>query len=184
MTRDRDRGGWNPCKPSTNGTLQPTTLGTSPMSALVYIDTLECGEARGMFHDVFDRFSRDFSGLAQLLLKLDQAMDDIQSPQAFMRRRTWADETRRARKQVGPREWTQLPERKLGLPEVWILNRRRGRVATFCVQVMTRQHASWQGRVLWLYGRGERREAHFRSVLELMGLLGEALLPESGADAG
>lgn len=184
MTYDKDKaGGWSLCESSTDGTLQPTMLGSSPMSAMVYIDALEGGEAQGMFHDVFDRFSREFSGLMQLLLELDQAMDGIQSPQAFMRRRTWVDEKRRGRKPDGPREWTRPPERWPGLPEVWILNRRRGRVATFCIQVRTRRNASWQGRVLWLRGRGARREAHFRSVLELVGLLGEALLSEGGRDA-
>lgn len=175
MTRDRER--WTPCEPSTDGTLQPTMVGTSPMSAMVYIDALEGGKARGMFQDVFDRFTGEFTCLVQLLLELDQAMDDVRSPQAFMRRRTWAEDKRPVRKPVGPREWTRPPERKPGLPEVWVLNRRRGRVATFCVQVVARQHASWQGRILWLRGRGERREAHFRSALELVGLLDEALGP-------
>ena len=48
-----------------------------------------------------------------------------------------------------------------------------GKRATFLIRVLFQENASWQGSVLWLEGR---REASFRSVLELVLLIHRALL--------
>jgi hypothetical protein len=45
-------------------------------------------------------------------------------------------------------------------------------MATFFVRIIFRQNASWQGSVLWLEGQREQR---FRSALELIFLLDNAL---------
>ena len=45
-------------------------------------------------------------------------------------------------------------------------------IATFQIQVLFREHATWQGRLVW---KDTQQEASFRSVLELMQLLDEIL---------
>ena len=45
-------------------------------------------------------------------------------------------------------------------------------IATFQIQVLFREHSTWQGRVVW---KNADQEASFRSVLELMHLLDEIL---------
>jgi len=47
-----------------------------------------------------------------------------------------------------------------------------GKVATLIVEILFRQNSSWQGRLTWT---DEKQEATFRSVLELMILIDEAL---------
>ncbi len=49
-----------------------------------------------------------------------------------------------------------------------------GRVATFKLCVRFRQNESWQGSVMWLE---TRHEEHFRSELELMSVIHQALVP-------
>lgn len=57
---------------------------------------------------------------------------------------------------------------------------RRGQQATFEVQILFRQHTSWQGILLWL---DEHRQQSFRSVLELILLMDSALRDLEGRDA-
>ena len=45
-------------------------------------------------------------------------------------------------------------------------------IATFQIQVLFREHSTWQGRMVW---KDADQEASFRSVLELMQLLDEIL---------
>ena len=47
-----------------------------------------------------------------------------------------------------------------------------GRIATLRIQVLFREHYSWQGRIVW---EEKRKEAVFRSVLELIRILDEIL---------
>lgn len=48
----------------------------------------------------------------------------------------------------------------------------RGNIATFELRLLFRQHASWQGEVLWLE---KNTRQNFRSVLELVCLMDSAL---------
>ena len=48
----------------------------------------------------------------------------------------------------------------------------KGKVATFTIRVLFRQHTSWQGTILWLE---KNMEQSFRSVLELILLMDSAL---------
>lgn len=47
-----------------------------------------------------------------------------------------------------------------------------GKLATFMLKVKFRQNSSWQGELVWV---GEQKKEYFRSVLELMKLLDNAL---------
>ena len=49
-----------------------------------------------------------------------------------------------------------------------------GKIATFKLQILFRRNATWQGSVMWLETRHEEK---FRSVLELMSIIHQALGP-------
>ena len=51
---------------------------------------------------------------------------------------------------------------------------RTGKIATFKIRIFFRQNASWQGSVTWLE---TRHEENFRSALELLSILRQALVP-------
>ena len=49
-----------------------------------------------------------------------------------------------------------------------------GKIATFKLQILFRRNATWQGSVMWLE---TRHEETFRSVIELMSIIDQALGP-------
>ena len=49
---------------------------------------------------------------------------------------------------------------------------RKGMKATFAVYVCYRRNASWQGQVMW---EEEKKKVNFRSVLELLKLMDNAM---------
>ena len=55
---------------------------------------------------------------------------------------------------------------------------RSGAVATFSMRILFRQNSSWQGSLTWIEGN---QEEYFRSVLELIVLMENALRYATGA---
>ncbi len=99
-----------------------------------------------------------FESLTQLLFSMDALFDDIGSPQRTMAPRGLVRECLEA-KEAGAEEKA---------------------LATFRVDVMFRQNASWQVSLIWL---DQKEETQFRSVLELIMILDGALKPKERADA-
>lgn len=97
-----------------------------------------------------------FDNLTTMLLLLDELYDSINYPQKAM-------EDRRFRTEDAPKlsETCELEEEKPVKP-----------MASFKVNVLFRQNASWQGNLIWI---DENAESQFRSALELVKLLDEAL---------
>lgn len=52
---------------------------------------------------------------------------------------------------------------------------------TFLVKIMDREHATWQGKVTWIEGQ---REQYFRSALELIKLIDDAVEKEQEMEGG
>lgn len=97
--------------------------------------------------------SYSFQNLVQLLLLMDSLMDTTNFPQHCVEPRAFQD----SQHTLVPQEVSQKPASSL---------------AAFEVNVMFRQNASWQGSIVWLNCALESR---FRSVLELVGLMDDAL---------
>lgn len=123
-------------------------------SFVIHVDFCADGVLSGRFHFPSDGENGNFSSLMELILKMEQKLDENNSPQAFHSIRTfcppqflWED-----------RDSVQKPH--------------SGKVATFAVNILFRRNASWQGNLTWLE-EGENR--HFRSVLELILLMNSAL---------
>lgn len=95
-----------------------------------------------------------FRSLTQLLIGVEDLLNEGNFPQSFMARRTFAPQLEK------PPDGGAA-----GAP-------RDGTLATFEIRLMFRQHASWQGGVLWVEGKAEQS---FRSVLELILLMDSAL---------
>ena len=95
-----------------------------------------------------------FRGLMQLLLLTENALQETNSPGAYMQPRRF-----RPAAEMPP---TDGPHEKFP----------PGRLATFRLQVLFRQNAGWQGMLCWV---DSGQEQAFRSVLELATLLDSAL---------
>lgn len=135
-------------------------------STLIYIDVLDEGEISGAFRNLHSPADVPFYNIAELFLRLDHRLDELNSPQAFMARRTW-----RVKKKTHPKGYYAGPIQRPDRISDEEIAHRCGKEATLLLQVYTRQNASWQGTVQWLEGR---KTLCFRSALELLWLLYEA----------
>jgi len=120
---------------------------------LLCVDSYEEGFMTGRFYAECQE-AEGFSGLPEFFRKMENTLDENQEPQAYTTHRRFSE---------------LLPPEDSGYVPAMI---RRGTMATFEVQVLFRQHSSWQGMVVWTEKKMQQR---FRSVLELVILLDSAL---------
>lgn len=133
--------------------------GAEYRATTVCIDSYENGVLRGRFYNPYLDGGCPFQSTMQFLTKMEQALDAMDFPRAFTATRTFAP----------------LPCSDPGPPEDSFS---AGNLATFTLRILFRQNASWQGSVLWQEGR---QEQSFRSVLELLLLLDNALSLEKAS---
>ena len=121
---------------------------------IICVDSYEEGILRGRLYTPL-REMETFSSLSQLLLKMDSLLDQQHhTPRSYTQPRVFSDLPPAAQP-----VWSRAPGR-------------RGEKATFELQVLFRQHTSWQGILHWV---GENVQQQFRSVLELVFLLDSAM---------
>lgn len=111
---------------------------------------------RGILYNPFFETPQYFDNLAQCLFMMEQVMDTLDFPQKGTENRTFHPE-----EQKGAWQRAAVPQEEK-LPTL----------ATFQIVVLFRQNASWQGNLIW---REKELDAPFRSVLELIGLIDNAL---------
>ena len=119
---------------------------------LVCVDCYIDGIPQGRVYDA-KRERLRFQSLSQFLLHLEQLLDQQQLPQTYTETRCF-----------------------LFVADDWHLTQieslQAGALANFELTVLFRQHSSWQGILLW---KEQQLELRFRSVLELVHLLNNAL---------
>lgn len=126
---------------------------------LVCVDAYEGGVLKGRFFSPYQEMEK-FDSLSQFLIKMEQLLDDTQLPQSYTEARTFSS-------------LLEPSESGGGASSL-----RRGARATFELQVLFRQHTSWQGVLTW---RETGAEHSFRSVLELVILMDSALRSPEGS---
>ena len=126
----------------------------------VCIDSYDNGIPVGRLYNSYAD-PESFESLTQFLLKMEAALDALQLPQSYTSTRSFGQPQLLA-------ESTPLASQA-----------KKGRKATFELQVIFRQHTSWQGTIVW---RDQRVEQSFRSVLELVLLMDSALRNVEGCD--
>ena len=135
--------------------------GNEYRTTLVCVDSWKGGESSGRLYNPYWGEGESFEGLMDFLKKMEALLDQMQLPQSFTAKRSF-----------GPPPGTEQTPQPM-------LKRRRGEEATFSIRVLFRQNASWQGSILWLEGK---REESFRSVLELIFLMNDALNAQKSAE--
>ena len=118
----------------------------------VCIDSYENGIPEGRLCNAVGE-TVAFESLVQFLLRVETLLEAQQSPQSYTVLRKFTDYV--------PAEQNTSDG-----------NLRKGELATFELQVLFRQHTSWQGVLNWREGKLEQS---FRSVLELVLLMDSAL---------
>ena len=128
--------------------------GNGCRTTMICIDSYENGVPVGRFYNQYSADGILFHGAIDLIKKMDTMLNQMGTPQSFSRVRAFtekpvADMTDAAKKVID-----------------------KGKVATFRVKVMFRQHTSWQGSITWQEGKCEEA---FRSVMELLLLIDSAI---------
>ena len=128
----------------------------------VCIDSYREGIFQGRLSDR-EGSIRSFQSLSQFLVMVEQLLEQEDGPQSDTARRSFSACL------IQPSETI----RRGGIP--------RGAQATFELQILFRQHTSWQGVIFW---RDQCRQQSFRSVLELILLMDSALRETADRNAG
>ena len=122
----------------------------------VCVDSYENGVMKGRVLNAYQE-TEPFESMIQFLMAVETILEDQQIPQSYTSLRRFSD---------------LIP---MGEGSAASGSLRKGIRATFELQVLFRQHSSWQGVVIW---RERKREQSFRSVLELVMLMDSALRAE------
>lgn len=130
------------------------SLGRQTM--LVCVDSYESGVPRGRLY-LPGQQGEGFDSLSQFLLRAERLLECGGAARSFTIPRIFA--------LAKPLRSAPCDADELA----------RGNAATFEMRVLFRQHASWQGELLWL--ERDARQS-FRSVLELITLMDSALRAE------
>lgn len=132
---------------------------------------IDHGTAYGELWSFYYQDPRPFRGLDHLLFAMEALMDEAGYPEAWCETRHWGkkpkDEGRR-----DPDQQTLLPKVRRQVPAYGPneLLSIKGALCTIHIRVYCRQHASIQG-----IAQNSKETVHFRSALELMKLLQQAL---------
>ena len=127
----------------------------------VCVDGYDGGIFKGRFyHACQDAVA--FQSLSQFLIRIENLLEELQAPQSYTAHRKFSA-------LLCPDADTTLAAQTC-----------KGAKATFELQILFRQHSSWQGILLW---KERKEERSFRSVLELVVLLDSALRDLEGSAA-
>lgn len=129
-----------------------TIYGGQYRNTIVCIDKYENGILSGRLYNPYFKSGKCFQSTMELLQAADSMLSEIEFPGSCMADRRFQD----------------VPQ--MQLPEAEPL--RKGKKATFVVDVLFHQHASWQGTIHWA---DKGRVKNFRSVMELLFLMDSVL---------
>jgi len=126
----------------------------SARTTTICVDSYENSIPKGRYYNEAENGEgREFNGLMQLIVGMEQILDEANFPQSFTAVRSFGDAVELKAASAG-----SAPK--------------KGEAATFTVKIFYRQHTSWQGSVVW---QEKGVEQPFRSVLELILLIDSAL---------
>gem|GEM_PF-800261 len=132
-----------------------------PGSILVCVDEHKGKEILGRIYYPGGEGPLQFNEMGRLLIEIDQILDEMNYPESSTSGRSFQ---KSSKVHKNPKERAAMQEKKPAL--------KKGDKGTFVVQIQYRQHATWQGKVLW----AEKNETkQFRSALELLKLIDSAL---------
>lgn len=135
----------------------------APNLCRVCVDAWAGGEVTGRLYHCYSRQPEPIGRISDVLDSIDRLCDRLNYPARTQQPRHFGPEKLRpqiTQKKVEP----QMTREELA--------KNKGKMATFVVHVMYRQHSTWQGSVTWAE-TGEK--ANFRSALELIKLMDSAV---------
>jgi len=116
-----------------------------------------------------------FHGLMEMMFAMECMLDSMNFPQAYFEYRSFSGKCAALTEK---KKQNEVRESMEGMEKEFMDDEKTPR-STFVVNVLFRQNATWQGTINWVDKKQTKR---FRSSLELMRLIDEALETEFGAD--
>lgn len=114
----------------------------------------------------------EFGSCYELMQRLEGFFDNISFPFSYFQHRDFRPKDKQAgyiKNKKGVRQYMSED----------IFTSESGKKATFVVHVQFRQNATWQGTITWTE---EKKTQRFRSVLEMLKLMGSAVDPDDAPD--
>lgn len=143
----------------------------APNLCRVCVDEWTGGEYSGRLYHCYSSQPEPIGRTSDVLASIDRLCDRLNYPARTQQPRHFG--SGRVQK---PNIMPEKVEPKMTREE---LAEKKGKMATFVVHVMYRQHSTWQGSVTWAE-TGEK--ANFRSALELIKLMDSAVDATMGED--
>ena len=144
------------------GNLQMSGGIAAPNLLNICVDAGTEGEISGRVYSCYSREPMVFGNVVQLLRYMESFYNRIQFPEAAVLLRSFEHVSQVRREAV--------PEQKVNSEYIMA---QKGTLASFCVYVQYRQNATWQGIICW---EEQNRDVEFRSALEMIALIDNALL--------
>lgn len=132
----------------------------------------EVGRMRGLLHSIYLDEPYEFFSFMRMIEKMEEIFDSKKFPQAFMTPRTFSNTKHEVKNSKEERNDTMKDAKKPDVKEDAASSK-----CTFEITVKFRQNATWQGQILWAE---KNQKQNFRSVLEMLKLMDEALTENSG----
>ena len=135
----------------------------APNLCRVCVDAWAGDEVTGRLYHCYSRQPEPIGRISDVLDSIDRLCDRLNYPARTQQPRHFGPEKPRpqtTQKKVEP----QMTREELA--------KNKGKMATFVVHVMYRQHSTWQGSVTWAE---TGKKANFRSALELIKLMDSAV---------
>ena len=136
-------------------------IGT-PNGVVLCVEEIAAGRMKGYFYHNYEEDGVAFSGIDDLLLKLEQFYDMLQFPHPTTNSRSFQE------KQVRKNQ----SQEKVKIMNDDNLLSKHGDLGTFIIRVQHRQNNSWQGRITWME---KNKTIYFRSIWEMIKLIASAL---------
>lgn len=143
----------------------------APNLIALCIDERENGDYNGRVYDQYHEDPVRFRGMLDALRCTEFYLDRMDFPQRSTLQRSFR------RQEIVSDDYGKRPVREEIMSN---LENKKGEEGTFIVQVKYRQNATWQGQVVWAE---ENKKMYFRSALELLRLIDDALRLEADAAA-
>ena len=126
------------------------------------------GLLRGELYSQYLETPFEFYSLMCMIEKMEEIFDTKGYPEKFLKPRTFSSVKRDKEKREAERDDAMRDPIDLAISEEMI-----GSKCSFEVSVRFRQNATWQGEIIWAE---KKLKQNFRSVLEMLKLMDEALM--------
>ena len=134
----------------------------APNGVVLCVNGSNEGDLSGVFYHSYSTEAVPFSGIGQMVLRMEKLDDYLRFPYPGTNSRTFGEE----------KKLTRLTEERKKIMSDNALLSKHGDIGTFIVRVQHRQNSSWQGRITWME---EDKTVQFRSVWEMIKLIESAV---------